>query len=137
MEYQIHAENDGDLILVGRNQTKLDAQKKQVMGQYHIKAETIAVDLSNADAALQIYKICKENNWEIDILINNAGFGGQGFECKFNSSHNAWTITCRIQICQQMISYFCWDMRNLTLSLGRLQFVQERVYRLLEMINSR
>ena len=48
------------------------------MDQYHIKAETIAVDLSNADAALEIYEICKENNWEIDILINNAGFGGRG-----------------------------------------------------------
>lgn len=31
---QIHTENGGDIILVGRNQTKLDAQKKQLMDQY-------------------------------------------------------------------------------------------------------
>lgn len=30
------------------------------------------------EAAQQIYDTCKENGWQVDYLINNAGFGGQG-----------------------------------------------------------
>ena len=74
----IHAAKGGDLILVGRNQAKLDAQKEETEKKYHVTVHTIAADLSQPDAAQKIYDICKENRWEVDYLINNAGFGGQG-----------------------------------------------------------
>lgn len=74
----IHAENGGDLILIGRSQLKLDAQKEEVERKYHVTVQTIAVDLSQPDAAQKIYDTCKENGWIVDYLINNAGFGGQG-----------------------------------------------------------
>lgn len=35
-------------------------------------------DLSSPDAAQLIYDTCKEKRWQVDYLINNAGFGGQG-----------------------------------------------------------
>ena len=74
----IHAALGGDLILVGRSQKKLDEQAVQVSNQYNVKAYTIAADLSQPDAAQFIYDTCKNNGWAVDILINNAGFGGQG-----------------------------------------------------------
>ncbi|SDF16289.1 hypothetical protein SAMN04488542_106142 [Fontibacillus panacisegetis] len=74
----IHAASGGDLILVGRVQTKLDAQAKEMEKKYHVTAHTIAADLSSPDAAQQIYNTCKENGWNVDYLINNAGYGGQG-----------------------------------------------------------
>lgn len=30
------------------------------------------------DAAQLIYDTCKGKRWQVDYLINNAGFGGQG-----------------------------------------------------------
>ena len=74
----IHAENGGDLILVGRSQQKLDEQAESVRKQYNVTVNTIAVDLSSPDAAQVIYDTCKSNGWEVDYLINNAGFGGHG-----------------------------------------------------------
>ena len=74
----IHAGDGGNLILVGRNQKKLDEQAKSIRKQYDVEVHTIAADLSSADAAQLIYNTCKENNWQVDYLINNAGFGGQG-----------------------------------------------------------
>ncbi|MBB5182740.1 SDR family NAD(P)-dependent oxidoreductase [Catenisphaera adipataccumulans] len=47
----IHAANHGDLILVGRNQTKLDQQAKETENRNGIKAHTIAADLSKPTAA--------------------------------------------------------------------------------------
>ena len=74
----IHAGNGGDLILVGRSQKKLDEQAESVKAQYGVEVHTIAADLSSPDAAQLIYDTCKENGWQVDYLINNAGFGGQG-----------------------------------------------------------
>ena len=74
----IHAGLGGDLILVGRSQKKLDEQAAQVKKEYRAKAYTIAADLSQPSAAQHIYDTCKNNGWSVDILINNAGFGGQG-----------------------------------------------------------
>ena len=74
----IHAGKGGDLILVGRSQKKLDEQAESVKQQYGVEVHTIAADLSSPDAAQSIYDTCKENNWQVDYLINNAGFGGQG-----------------------------------------------------------
>ena len=74
----IHAVNGGDLILVGRGQHKLDEQAESVRKQYNVTVNTIAVDLSSPDAAQVIYDTCRENGWQVDYLINNAGFGGHG-----------------------------------------------------------
>ena len=74
----IHAENGGDLILVGRGQQKLDEQAERVRKQYNVTVNTIAVDLSSPDAAQVIYDTCRDNGWQVDYLINNAGFGGHG-----------------------------------------------------------
>ena len=74
----IHAGNGGDLILVGRSQSRLNEQAESVKKQYGVEAHIIAVDLSLPDAAQMIYDTCKENGWHVDYLINNAGFGGQG-----------------------------------------------------------
>lgn len=76
----IHAERGGDLILVGRNEERLRAQQKVIIDKYgqRVSIQTIAIDLAKADAAQTIYDTCKQNGWQVDYLINNAGFGGQG-----------------------------------------------------------
>ena len=74
----IHAENGGNLILVGRSQKKLDEQAESVRKQYGVDVQTIAVDLSAPEAAQKVYDTCRENGLQVDYLINNAGFGGHG-----------------------------------------------------------
>ncbi len=75
---EIHAKTGGDLILVGRNQDKLEQQADEVSKKYGVSVETIAVDLAMDDAAVEIFYICSKKNMIPDIIINNAGFGGQG-----------------------------------------------------------
>lgn len=74
----IHASRGGDLILVGRSQAKLDQQAADVAARYHVTVHTIAADLSQADEVEKVYTTAKNNGWNVDYLINNAGFGGQG-----------------------------------------------------------
>ncbi len=74
----IHAKKGGSLILVGRSRSKLEEQAKRVKKEYGVEVHSIAIDLSDSNAAQVIYDTCKENEWTVDYLINNAGFGGRG-----------------------------------------------------------
>lgn len=75
---RIHAANGGDLILVARRGDALMALKSELEAAYRITAHVIAQDVGTAQAAMDLYHIVKSAGHRVDILINNAGFGGQG-----------------------------------------------------------
>lgn len=107
----IHAEKGGDLILVGRSQAKLDAQAKEMEAKYHVTAHTIAADLSAPEAAQNIYNTCKNNGWTVDIMINNAGFGGQGdFTRERTMEQDMSMIAVNIETPTRLMKLFLPDM---------------------------
>lgn len=67
---KILSQNGYDLILVARDEKRLEEVKKQ------LKTETkiVVMDISKEENCKKIY----EENKDIDILINNAGFGDCG-----------------------------------------------------------
>lgn len=40
---------------------------------------TLAKDLSVRGAATEVFQFTQEQNWPVDVLVNNAGFGSHGF----------------------------------------------------------
>ncbi len=58
-----------DLILVARNKDEMLKIKENVK----VNVDIIEMDLQNSKNVFKLYEICKDEN--IDILINNAGFG--------------------------------------------------------------
>lgn len=62
-----------DLILVARSKDKLDELKEEIS----TKCTIIATDLSDEQNCFDLYKKTKDEN--IDILINNAGYGIHGY----------------------------------------------------------
>lgn len=65
-----------DLILAARNEAAMEELKKELKTSVRI----VPVDLSSQDACFDLYEKTKDEN--IDILINNAGFGVFGNFCK-------------------------------------------------------
>ncbi len=72
---KIFAENKYNLILSGRNIQILENMKEQLEEKYKIVVYIFEKDLSKKGNAEELYKEIKKNNINIDILINNAGFG--------------------------------------------------------------
>ncbi|WP_031530263.1 SDR family NAD(P)-dependent oxidoreductase [Dyadobacter crusticola] len=72
------AEKKHNLILVARNEEKLSALSKQLQETHGIDATFIAADLARPDAPFQIFEETKNRNWEVDLLVNNAGVGSGG-----------------------------------------------------------
>lgn len=108
---KLHASVGGDLILVGRSQAKLDEQKAEVEKAYKVRVETIAADLSKAEDVDKVYAVCKENGWNVDYLINNAGFGGQGDFARERTMEQdmsmiAVNIECPTRLCKLFLPDF-------------------------------
>ncbi len=75
---KVHAAKGDNLVLVARNLAKLDELKNELENAHGIQVYNIAKDLSQLNAALDVYNEVKQKNIQIDYLINNAGFGNFG-----------------------------------------------------------
>jgi len=75
---KIHAEKGGDLVIIARNQVKLDALKTELESAHDVNVTVIAKDLTDPKAPQEIYDEVKAANIKVDYLINNAGYGGLG-----------------------------------------------------------
>lgn len=73
-----HAGKGGDVILTARREDALAALKEELEGAHSVKAHVFALDLGARGGAQALYEKIRAAGLEIDILINNAGFGGQG-----------------------------------------------------------
>jgi short-subunit dehydrogenase len=74
----IHAEKGGDLVIVARSKDKLEVLKNELENKYSVEVMVIPKDLSKTEAPLEIFNEVKSAGIEIDVLINNAGFGALG-----------------------------------------------------------
>lgn len=73
---RIHAQRAGDMIIVARRKDELDALKAELETAHGVSVQVIAADLTDAAA---VQDLCNSLRGQpIEVLINNAGFGGQG-----------------------------------------------------------
>ena len=75
---RIHASRGGDLVLVARNQSKLDEIKQELQQKFSVRVHTIGKDLAADHATQEVYDETHRLQIPIDYLINNAGFGDFG-----------------------------------------------------------
>ena len=70
--------HDGrDLVIVARRRERLEALAKRVHAQSGVGVEVLAVDLTEPAELQQVAERLREDE-RIDLLVNNAGFGGYG-----------------------------------------------------------
>ena len=75
---KIFAEKGYNLLLASRNKKKIDEIQSSFETEYGISVIKFPVDLSIPGSAKKIYEETRKKNIEINVLINNAGFGIQG-----------------------------------------------------------
>jgi len=69
------ARRGADLVLVARSEGKLAALADELSGSYGVAAEIAVADLAKPSAAAELAASLRARDLQIDILINNAGFG--------------------------------------------------------------
>jgi hypothetical protein len=75
---KIFAQNQYNLVLVARNENKLNELKKELEEKYKNKVWVLGKDLSRPEAPKEVYDWTQSQNIEVHELVNNAGFGDFG-----------------------------------------------------------
>ena len=73
-----HASKGGDVVLTARSEARLKALAAELEAAHGIKAHVFATDLGTGEGVYALVDEITQAGIQIDILINNAGFGGQG-----------------------------------------------------------
>lgn len=69
------AELGYDLVLVARNQERLEAVAGELRKPSGVQVETLSADLATVDGRTSVEERLADRDRPIDILVNNAGFG--------------------------------------------------------------
>ena len=72
------ADEGHNLVLIARGEEKLHELCDELMLKHKITAHYIAADLIKEDAVAMVHDETQKRGFEIDWLINNAGFGSMG-----------------------------------------------------------
>ena len=79
MEFaRYHAAKGGDVILTARSGDKLETLADELQQAHGIKAHVVTADLGAAEGPADLIEKVGALGVQVDILINNAGFGGHG-----------------------------------------------------------
>lgn len=75
---KLFAHDGYNLILVARTEEDLQNRANEFSQQYGVQVVTIAKDLFQPDAAMQLYNEVKDKGLEVNVLVNDAGQGQYG-----------------------------------------------------------
>ena len=100
------ASMDYELILVGRNKEKLEALQNEL----NISSQLVIMDLSDSTKVKELYITMKNEN--IDILINNAGFGDFGRFEETDVNTDLEMINTNITAVHLLTKLFLRDMKK-------------------------
>ncbi len=74
----LFARDGSNLILVARRKERLEALAAELSQQYRVEVLPLPADLSKPEAPEHIFRTLQEQGKEVDVLVNNAGFGLRG-----------------------------------------------------------
>lgn len=95
-----------DLILVARDKEKLE----ELQATLKTKTKIIVMDLSSCQKVKELYVLCKNDN--IDILINNAGYGDCGYFTDTDLTKELDMIDVNIKAVHILTKLFLKDMQK-------------------------
>ena len=97
---------DFELILVGRDKEKLEELQKELK----VKSKIVIVDLTDLTKVKELYVLTRSE--EIDILINNAGFGMFGEFVDSDINKELEMINVNIKAVHILTKLFLRDMKK-------------------------
>jgi short-subunit dehydrogenase len=75
---RLFAADGASLILAARSETKLHELADELAEVHGVHVQVIPADLSHPGSPMQIVEALADRQLAVDVLVNNAGFGGHG-----------------------------------------------------------
>ncbi len=106
------AARGNNLLLVARSEDKLINLCNELGRSKSIRAQYVALDLSERDAPARLFAEAQNRGLEIDFLINNAGFGSMGEFTKLDLDHGLNMIDLNVRSLVELTHRFLVPMRE-------------------------
>jgi hypothetical protein len=111
-----------NLVLVARSEELLQQESGRLAKAYGVDAMYLAVDLAEADSAQRVIDWCTQKGYQVQMLVNNAGYGLSGpFERHSLSQHldmlrvNNSTL---VELCYLFLPQLRQQARSYILNIG-------------------
>lgn len=101
-----------DLVLVARSEKALHELCDELMLEHKITAHYVAIDLTETDADKKLFEETGRHGFEVDWLINNAGFGSYGDFAKLDLKHEMRMIDLNIRSLIALTHRYLQGMRE-------------------------
>ena len=101
-----------NVLLVARSEDKLIALCNELGRLTSIRAQYLALDLQQPDAPLQLLEETQKRELEIEMLINNAGFGSMGDFTKLELARELDMIQLNVRALVELTHRFLGPMRE-------------------------
>lgn len=101
-----------NLVLVARTEKKLHELCDELMLRHEITAHYVVLDLAEPNADLSLFEETERLGFEIDWLINNAGFGSVGDFSKLNIDHELQMIELNVSALVSITHCYLQKMRE-------------------------
>jgi uncharacterized protein len=101
-----------DLVLAARSEEKLITLCSELGRINNIRAQFVALDLSKPEAPAELFAETQKRELEIDLLINNAGFGSMGDFAKLDLARELEMIDLNVQSLVELTHRFLQPMRE-------------------------
>lgn len=109
----LSAQKGQNLLLVALPDKLLTQTANEIQDTYpNIKVHSYGIDLCELDAPKRIFDWTQENNFEVDILLNNAGLGDAGLFENIPWEKNVAIIQLNVQASVGMVYRFLPQMKK-------------------------
>ncbi len=107
---KILAQRGRNLILVSRNKDTLEKVAAPLREQYNVFIHCLDYDLSKDGTPEELFSIVHSNMWNVEVLINNAGYGLNGLFSSHNLHEERALLQCNIEALVSLCSLFSGPM---------------------------
>jgi short-subunit dehydrogenase len=98
------------VVLVARNRQRLQQVSSEIIGKYKVPVQIIEMDLSELDAPQRLFEEVQTLGMEVDVLVNNAGFGVYGSYLETNGDTELQMIDLNMRTLTDLTKRFLAGM---------------------------
>jgi uncharacterized protein len=101
-----------NVLLVARSEDKLITLCNELGRISGVRAQYFVLDLSQPDAAARLFEETRKRQLEIDMLINNAGFGSMGDFARLDLANELKMVDLNVRSVVELTHLFLAPMRE-------------------------
>ena len=104
------AASSTNLVLTARRRDRLEQLASTLGDRHGVRTEFVVADLAGPEAPGQIYTLLKGKGIEIELLVNNAGFGAYGAFHKSELSRDLEMVQVKCSAVVELTRIFLPEM---------------------------